>query len=396
MSKGKDLLARLAAGEVILGDGSYIFTLERRGYATAGMWTPESAAEHPEAVHQLGVEFARAGADVTQTFSFWCHEDKLPKGCKFSVDQINQAACDIATRVSAARGTIVAAGVTQTGLFQGDGPKPGKQEVQEELRAALKIYKHNNIDLVIVEYFRNIIEMEWAVEVALEFGLPVAATMCIGPGGDEGGVSPGECAVRMARAGADLVGVNCLFDPYTILEVMAEMKTALNLFGLSPYLMAQPNGYRIPDGGSFGWCEIDEFPFAVEPRQLTRWEARKWARAAYELGIRYIGGCCGFEPYLRAIPHPRHGRGAARCAGEAARVLGQVGLRPLHPQAAAADDAPLPPERGSRLLDEHESINRTTFVDSTLRTEGPRLCPQVCATVDSPRRPGAKADDKLL
>ena len=73
------------AGEVILGDGSYIFTLERRGYAKAGMWTAESAAEHPDAVHQLGIEFARAGADVTQTFSFWCHEDKLPKGCKFSV-----------------------------------------------------------------------------------------------------------------------------------------------------------------------------------------------------------------------------------------------------------------------------------------------------------------------
>ena len=51
-----------------------------------------------------------------------------------------------------------------------------------------------------------------------------------------------------------------------------------------------------------GWLEIDEFPYAVEPRQLTRWEARKWARAAYELGIRYIGGCCGFEPYhIRAM-----------------------------------------------------------------------------------------------
>ena len=50
------------------------------------VFTPESAAEHPDAVHQLGVEFARAGADVTQTFSFWCHEDKLPKGCKFSVN----------------------------------------------------------------------------------------------------------------------------------------------------------------------------------------------------------------------------------------------------------------------------------------------------------------------
>lgn len=302
MNDKNGLLARLAAGEVILGDGSYIVTLERRGYATAGMWTPESAAEHPQAVEQLGIEFARAGADITQTFSFWCHEDKLPKGCKFSVDQINQAACDIANKVSKERGTIVGAGVTQTGLFQGDGPKPSKAEVQKELRAALEIYKKNNIGLVIVEYFRNIIEMEWAIEVALEFGLPVAATMCIGPSGDEAGVSVGECAVRMARAGAHLVGVNCLFDPFVILDVMKKMKEALDLFDLKPYLMAQPNGYRCPDGGSFGWVEIDEFPFAVEPRQITRWEARKWARQAYELGVRYIGGCCGFEPYhIRAM-----------------------------------------------------------------------------------------------
>ena len=81
----QSLLARLASGEVILGDGSYVMTLEKRGYATAGQWTPEAAAEHPQAVEQLAVEFARAGADITQTFTFWCHEDALPKGCKFSV-----------------------------------------------------------------------------------------------------------------------------------------------------------------------------------------------------------------------------------------------------------------------------------------------------------------------
>ena len=37
--------------------------------------------------------------------------------------------------------------------------------------------------------------------------LPLAATLCIGPGGDGAGVRPGECAVRAARAGADIVGV---------------------------------------------------------------------------------------------------------------------------------------------------------------------------------------------
>ena len=40
----------------------------------------------------------------------------------------------------------------------------------------------------------------------------------------------------------------------------------------------------------------------LEPRVCTRWDMHKFARDAYELGIRYIGGCCGFEPYhIRAI-----------------------------------------------------------------------------------------------
>merc|ERR1711874_605191 len=217
-------------------------TLEKRGYATAGQWTPEAAAEHPQAVEQLAVEFARAGADITQTFTFWCHEDSLPKGCKFSCDEINQAACDIAKKVAKSRGTIVAGGITQTGIF--GGSKADKSKIQAELRSALEILVKNNIELIICEYFRNILEMEWAV--------------------------------RMARAGANLVGVNCLFDPFVCLDVIKSMKVALEAFELEPYLMAQPLGYRVPDGGSFGWVEIPEFPFSVEPRQITRFEARRW------------------------------------------------------------------------------------------------------------------------
>ena len=35
---------------------------------------------------------------------------------------------------------------------------------------------------------------------------------------------------------------------------------------------------------------------------MTRWDIKKYARKAYAMGIRYIGGCCGFEPYhVRAI-----------------------------------------------------------------------------------------------
>lgn len=35
---------------------------------------------------------------------------------------------------------------------------------------------------------------------------------------------------------------------------------------------------------------------------MSRWDVQKYAREAYDMGIRYIGACCGFEPYhVRAI-----------------------------------------------------------------------------------------------
>ena len=56
-----------------------------------------------------------------------------------------------------------------------------------------------------MKYFRHVEEIEWAIEVALEFEKPVASTVCISPSADAAGVPPGECAVRMTRAGADIV-----------------------------------------------------------------------------------------------------------------------------------------------------------------------------------------------
>ena len=64
------ILERLANGPVI-GDGSMCFTLERRGYARAGPYTPEAVIMYPEAVRQLLREYVRAGADVVQTPCFY-------------------------------------------------------------------------------------------------------------------------------------------------------------------------------------------------------------------------------------------------------------------------------------------------------------------------------------
>ena len=47
----KGLMERLAAGPVI-GDGGFVFIMEKRGYTKVGQWTPEVTIEHPEAGRQ--------------------------------------------------------------------------------------------------------------------------------------------------------------------------------------------------------------------------------------------------------------------------------------------------------------------------------------------------------
>lgn len=51
------------------------------------------------------------------------------------------------------------------------------------------------------QFFFNVEEAEWAVEVIKSTSKPAAVTMCIGPLGDGNNVPPGECAVRLARTG---------------------------------------------------------------------------------------------------------------------------------------------------------------------------------------------------
>ena len=109
--------------------------------------------------------------------------------------------------------------------------------------------------------------MEWAIELALEYNITVAASMCMGPMGDAGGVPAKECAERMVAAGPDIVGVNCLFDPKMLLETMQHFKSAVSGLGpgtKKPHLMVQPNGCNTQDIGRCGWFTADEFPYGKQ------------------------------------------------------------------------------------------------------------------------------------
>ncbi|XP_006626786.3 betaine--homocysteine S-methyltransferase 1 [Lepisosteus oculatus] len=293
----KGILERLDAGEIVIGDGGFVFALEKRGYVKAGPWTPEAAVEHPEAVRQLHREFLRAGANVMQTFTFYASDDKLENrgnDLRISGEKINEAACDLAREVANEGDALVAGGVSQTPSYLSC---KSENEVKAIFKKQLEVFIKKNVDFLIAEYFEHVEEAEWAVQVLNTSGKPVAATLCIGPEGDLNGVSCGECAVRLVKAGAKIVGVNCHFDPMTCLKTVKLMKEGLEAAKLKAHLMIQPLAYHTPDCNHQGFIDLPEFPFALEPRILTRWDMHKYAREAYNMGIRYIGGCCGFEPY---------------------------------------------------------------------------------------------------
>jgi len=289
----------------VIGDGGFTFMLEKRGYVQAGCWTPECVLEHPDAVRQLHNEFLRAGADVVQTYSFYSTDNKLKSTSvskNYTSAELNKCASEIARDAAASTGAFLCGGISPTPAF--DSGHGNMDEVRQEFRKQTDVFAKYPTDFLLGEYFAYTEEAEIAVEVMKEAHVPVAISMRMGPSGDHGDVTPGECALRLARAGADIIGINCSFDPSTCLKTLQMMKDALTAEGLSPFLMVQPVCYHVPDAEHLkdGYHVLPEWPFALEPRILTRFECRKFAREAYNLGVRYIGGCCGFEPYhIRAM-----------------------------------------------------------------------------------------------
>ena len=63
--------------------------------------------------------------------------------------------------------------------------------------------------------------------------------------------------------GADVIGVNCMYDPEICLETLAMMKAGLESAGLKAYLMVQPVGFHTQEvaRNPEGYMDLPEFPF---------------------------------------------------------------------------------------------------------------------------------------
>jgi betaine-homocysteine S-methyltransferase len=292
----KDILQRLAEGPV-LGDGGYLLELEKRGWVQAGPFTPEVSIRHPEAVAELHREFLRAGAEVLTTLTFYASDDKLATvGMQGKVEEINRAAVRIANEVAAGTDALVAGNLSLTWMYDPADPRSADR-VRELFDRQLGWQVDEGVDLVIAETFGALGEALLAVERIKAAGKVAMVTMSFEqePRSYEGH-GPGECARRLADAGAEIVGINCLRNPATTLPLMQEVRAAVD-----GYVACQPVAYRTPEH-QHDFTSLPEFPHGLEPLALSRAEMADYALRARELGVDFIGSCCGsVASHVRAM-----------------------------------------------------------------------------------------------
>jgi betaine-homocysteine S-methyltransferase len=299
---GAGLLERLEQGHVICAEG-YLFELERRGYIQAGAFVPEAVLDHPEKVTELHREFVHAGSDVVEAFTYYAHREKMRVvGKEGLLEELNRNALALAKEVADETGSLFAGDICNTNVFDPDDPE-SKKAVQAMFDEQVAWAAEAGVDFVIAETYSYAEEARMALETIKAAGLPAVVTMCIHQESmTRDGMTPADACAMLEQAGADVVGLNCIRGPKTMLPLVAQVREAV-----SCPVAALPVPYRTTDAEpSFQSLTDPEcdclpdrpFPTALEPLSCNRYEIAEFARAAYDLGVRYLGVCCGNAPHL--------------------------------------------------------------------------------------------------
>jgi len=143
------------------------------------------------------------------------------------------------------------------------------------------------VDFLILETLYYIEDALAAVEGACPTGLPTMVTMSCKPDlRSRDGLDMDECAKRLKDAGADIVGLNCMQDPDLMLPMMERIRDVVD----GP-IAAQPVAVTCAPYLYMGAGEGHWTGRVVSPERMA-----DYARRAREIGIDYIGSCCGSSP----------------------------------------------------------------------------------------------------
>lgn len=304
----------LASGQRLLLDGSTPTVLYERGIFLNRSFDEANLAQ-PELVRGIHEAFRAAGAQVLTTNTWAANRCKLQAyGLAERLEEINRAGAHLAREALGEGLGWVAGCLGPLGVrIEPWGPTSFQEAKDLFAQQALPLLEAG-VDLFVLESFADLNEIHQAILAIQELcDLPIAAMMTPN---DEGqtlyGTEPEWYIRKLAEWGADLVGVNGGSGPAPLLELLRRFRTATEC----PLILQPSAGLpRMVDG---------RLLYMASPEYLG-----EFARQAFALGARAVGGCAGTTP-----AHTRTMRGAL--AQERAFEIVQVEPPPAehaHPPA---------------------------------------------------------------
>ena len=142
----------------------------------------------------------------------------------------------------------------------------------------------------------------------MSFGLPAVVTMCIAGSRLEtlDGIPIGRALRTLLEKGATLVGSNCHRGPHTMLKVIEEIVKEVP----PEKVCALPVMYRTTEEAPTFMmfedkdCPINNpvYPHGLDAFQVSTREVTEFTKRCKEIGLKYMGLCCGNSGnYTRAM-----------------------------------------------------------------------------------------------
>jgi 5-methyltetrahydrofolate--homocysteine methyltransferase len=287
--RDKNILERLAAGEVLVSDGATGTNLQETGLpvgAAAEAWV----LENPQAIQFLNSAFIEAGADILLTCTFG--GTKLRLAASNLEDQfavINRMAVEITQKAVRGHDVYVAGSIGPTGHMLAPLGTVSVEEAEDNFREQAQLLVESGVDLIVIETQFDINEALTAIRGvrSVDAAIPLVCSFSYDRGARTMmGVKPEDMVAEIGSADVDILGVNCGRSLNENLDVLS----SLHVLSEKP-IWFKPNA---------GLPEVDDDGkpiYSVTPDELGAL-VPVWM----ESGARIVGGCCGTSPaHLEAI-----------------------------------------------------------------------------------------------
>jgi len=276
----RDILARMAEAPVVF-DGAMGTMIYSSGVFINACYDQLNLT-NSSLIAKIHRQYVAAGADVIETNTFGADTIRLRQyGLAEQCGEINRAAVRIA-RQEAGSDVYVAGSVGPcTNPNQLITDSQAMLEVQAAYQEQITALASEGVDMILLETFSSLKELQLAAKVARSSGVPVIASFAVD---DDGRTAAGTSAEVMADQldadeNVDAIGLNCGTGPAGLYEPLRSV-----LARTSKPVIAMPNAGspKTVSGRTL---------YLANPEYFT-----EYCKRFIELGVRGIGGCCGTTP----------------------------------------------------------------------------------------------------